>query len=168
MLLFFIIFFFTLGLVPFVYLNTVKVEMKPIMPAYSVEYTNWVASDGSEMVFDDDEFKWYQYEGEYEDNYYSGTYEFYIGEDAVYFITTDLAKYSVTEAELNDLFEKNELYSIDNFVVFNLEYDSLVVGGEASTMDESLIPWYGFILEDGTYLDVANMNTGTYYKFNKK
>lgn len=168
MLLFFIIFFFTLGLVPFVYLNTAKVEMKPIMPAYSVEYTNWVASDGSEMVFDDDEFKWYQYEGEYEDNYYSGTYEFYIGEDAVYFITTDLAKYSVTEAELNDLFERNELYSIDNFVVFNLEYDSLVVGGEASTMDESLIPWYGFILEDGTYLDVANMNTGTYYKFNKK
>ena len=165
MLLFFVVFLFTLGLVPFVFLNFNTTEIKQVLPVYSVADTSWVASDGSEMVFKQDDFKWYQHKDEYDDNYYSGTYEFYFGEKAVDYITTELKQYGVTKSELEDLFERNEEYSENNFVVFDLKYDAIVVGGETSIPDQTLVPWYGFILEDGTYLDVANMNTGTYYKF---
>ena len=45
---------------------------------------------------------------------------------------------------------------------------SIVIGGETTVPPRPLVPWYGFILNDGTYLDVVNMNTATYYAFTKK
>lgn len=133
-----------------------------------VENTKWIAGDGSEAIFGKKEIRWYQKEGYYDDNYYFGKYEFYIGDDAVEFITTDLSSYGVTETELEDLFERSEEYNRDNFVVFNIEYDGIKMNGETTTPTVSLVPWFGFIFEDNTYLDVANMNTGTYYSFTKK
>ncbi|MBE5820469.1 MAG: hypothetical protein E7310_06645 [Clostridiales bacterium] len=133
-----------------------------------VENTKWIASDGSEMIFGKKELRWYQKEGYYDDNYYFGKYEFYIGDDAVQFITTDLRSYGVTETELEELFERSDEYNRDNFVVFNIEYDGLKLNGETTKPTVSLVPWFGFILEDNKYLDVANMNTGTYYDFTKK
>lgn len=133
-----------------------------------VENTKWIASDGSEMIFGKKELRWYQKEGHYDDNYYFGEYEFFIGDHAIEFITTDLSSYGVTKTELESLFERNEEYNRDNFVVFNIEYDGIKMNGETTAPTVSLVPWFGFILEDNTYLDVANMNTGTYYSFTKK
>lgn len=133
-----------------------------------VENTSWVASDNSEMVFEEKDFKWYKSQDDHSDNYYYGTYEFYIGEEAVEFITTDLSSYNVTEEELEGIFARNANYSRENFVVFNLNYDGITIDGETTKPSNSLVPWYGFILDDNTVLDVANMNTGTYYSFTKK
>ena len=169
----FMFLFLTLGLTitPLVFLNfktltpVAKIEKNEIV---EMAYTDWIASDGSEVKFGEDSIYWYQKEGVYDDNYYYGEYEFYIGEEAVSFITTDLASYGVTKAELEDLFDRNEEYSVENFVVFDIVYDGLVIDGELTVPSRPQIPLYGFILEDDTYLDVANMNTGTYYKFTKK
>lgn len=172
MTVFFIIFLFTLGLVPFVYLTNTKVSQVERIPVQEVvtqdfSYTNWVASDGSEMVFAANTFYWYKSSTDHNDNYYFGKYEIYIGSDAVDFITTDLSNYGVTRSELESVFAKNEEYSEDNFIVVNLNYSKMVINGETSVPETTLVPWYGFILDDGTILDVANMNTGTYYKFTK-
>lgn len=130
--------------------------------------TTWIASDGSEMIFGEKEMNWYKDEGVHDDNYYTGTYEYYRGKDAVKFITTELSEYGVTEEELDRLFEKNSEQTEENFVVFNLVYSGIVIGGETTVPPRPLVPWYGFILNDGTYLDVVNMNTATYYAFTKK
>ena len=134
-----------------------------------ISNTTWVSNgDCSEMIFGETKFNWYQEEGVHNDNYYSGTFEYYRGSKAVEFITTELSQYGVTREELNELFARNKEYSEDNFVVFNLVYDKLVMNSEETSLEKSLIPWYGFILKDGTYLDVANMNNGSYYAFVKQ
>ena len=145
-----------------------KEEPKEPQKNNDMNNTVWIATDNSEMIFDETSFNWYRDEGVYSDNYYGGTFEYYRGTDAVKFITTELSQYGVTESELQKLFERNEKYSEENFVVFNLVYNKVVMSGENITPERPLVPWYGFILEDGTVLDVVNMNTGTYYTFTKK
>lgn len=132
-----------------------------------ISNTTWIASDGSEAVFTETEINWYKDAEDHSDNYYSGTYEFYIGEDAIDYVTQDLSEYGITRSEIDALIAKNSEYSKDNFVVFDIEYDEFIMDGEEQVITRPLVPWYGFILKDNTYLDVANMNTGTYYKFTK-
>ena len=129
--------------------------------------TTWIASGGSEVVFSKKRINWYQNPEEHSDNYYSGVYKFYIGKEAVDYITKDLSEYGITKNELGSVFDSNIDYSEDNFVVFDIRYDKFILDGEEQEIARPLVPWYGFILEDNTYLDVANMNTGTYYKFTK-
>lgn len=143
--------------------NSEKEEQK--ITRTLVENTSWIGADNSEIIFTDTKVSWYQSKYEHDDNYYLGTYEFYIGDEAVKFITTNLSNYNVTENELETLFQQNNNYNRENFVVFNLLYETLTINGETSTLTTSQVPWFGFILEDNTYLDVANMNTGTYYDF---
>ena len=78
-----------------------------------------------------------------------------------------MSEYGITKNELSSVFDSNIDYSEDNFVVFDIRYDKFILDGEEQEIARPLVPWYGFILENNTYLDVANMNTGTYYKFTK-
>ena len=145
-----------------------KEETNVINSSSLVSNTTWIASDESEVIFTSERIDWYQNEYNHTDNYYSGEYKFYIGKDAVKYITEELDQYGVTKEELEDLFDRNENYSENNFVVFDIRYDEFVLDGEKQTITRPLVPWYGFLLEENTFLDVSNMNTGTYYKFTKK
>ena len=134
-----------------------------------ISNTTWKASDSSQVIFTDKDISWYQSADNHDDNYYAGTYKFYRGEDAVKHITTELSEYNVTNAELERLFNSSkEGYEKANFVVFDITYSKFIVNGESKSILKPRRPWYGFILKDDTYLDVANMNTGTYYKFTKQ
>lgn len=133
----------------------------------SMSGTTWIASGGSEVVFSETRIDWYQDPEEHSDNYYSGVYKFYIGKEAVDYVTQELPEYGVTRSELSSLFNRSDNYSEDNFVVFDIRYDKFILDGEEQEIARPLVPWYGFILDDNTFLDVANMNTGTYYKFTK-
>lgn len=133
-----------------------------------ISNTTWIASGGSEVVFSEKRIDWYQDPEEHSDNYYSGVYKFYIGKEAVDYITKDLSEYGVTKNELSSVFDRNIDYSEDNFVVLDIRYDKFILDGKEQEIPRPLVPWFGFILDDNTYLDVANMNTGTYYKFTKK
>lgn len=137
-------------------------------PVFSLKNTSWVDSDSSEMVFTEDRLNWYQSEADYTDNYYTGSYALYVGEDAVEYITTTLSSYGVTKDELESVFENNENYSVSNFIVIDVIYDSTVIGGVTSVPTNPHTPYFGFVLEDGTFLDIANMNTGSYLSFAKK
>ena len=151
-----------------VVLNIVKNNDINTKESSLVNNTKWKGSDNSEIEFTNDRINWYRYSYDHSDNYYSGTYSFYIGKDAVDYITNNLSQYGVTKNELESLFNRNTTYSEENFVVFDIRYDKFVINGENQTITRPLTPWYGFILNDNTYLDVANMNTATYYKFTKE
>lgn len=74
-----------------------------------------------------------------------------------------------TKKELNQLMKNNKEYSKENLVVFYIEHDSYVLNGE-ELIDEVQRTddyWFGWILEDGEFLDMCNMNTGMYYPFEK-
>lgn len=129
--------------------------------------TSWTASDGSELIFSKDRIDWYRDPKDHSDNYYSGKYTFYKGKEAVKYITEELSEYGITKEELQGVFDRSKLYEEDLFVVFDIRYDKYVANGENQKITKSLVPWYGFILDNNTYLDVANMNTGSYLKFSK-
>lgn len=133
-----------------------------------VANTTWKMSGGSEVIFTNDQIMWYQSPSDHTKNYYAGKYKFYIGKDAVNYIVNDLSEYGVTKDELQNLFDRNEEYSVDNFVVFDIRYNEFDLDGEKQKIERPLVPWFGFILDNNTYLDVANMNTSTYYKMTKQ
>ena len=134
---------------------------------YSLANTSWVLSDSSEMVFGSDGFNWYKDENIYTDNYYTGTYEVYVGATAVEFITVNLSSYGITKQELEDYFARNEGYGEDNFMVLVLNNQQVIIDGNTQILN-NMVPYYGFVLKSGTYLDLANMNTASYTSFTKK
>lgn len=132
--------------------------------------TSWIANnDGSQWVFREDKtFHWYQTPEETEDNYFAGTYEFHIGQDALNYLTTELSDYGVTEWEMRSVISRAPEYTVDNFVCFSCRNQSFMLRGEEQLSEETVSSYFGFLLMDGTYLDIANMTTGTYYGFTKE
>lgn len=130
-----------------------------------LENTSWYATDNSNVIFEDGIITWYR-EADSE-SYYKGKYKTYVGEDAYNYLTKDLKEYGVTKGELNDLFKRNNLYSKDKLIVVDIYYDKFMLDGMEQKVSNPHVPWFGFILEDNTLLDVANMNTESYYRFEK-
>ena len=141
---------------------------KPSTP--SITGTEWNASgDNSYFVLGEDgAFLWAQDEEVLDDNYFGGTYEFYRGEEALTYVTTELAEYAVTEDEIRDIIARNEGYVMDNFVCVALLHETFILYGEEQIGDPVMVPLYGMILEDDTVLYVVNMNTGGVYTFLKQ
>lgn len=137
------------------------------IPSTALQQTSWILTDNSELVLDASTFTWYKTKDVYTDNYFKGTYVYYIGTSAVNYITNELSNYGVTKEELQGVFDRNEEYNEDNFVVLVLQHTGGTIEGkpyEKNTID----PYYGFLLNDGTYLDIANMNSASYYVFTKR
>lgn len=132
--------------------------------------TSWLSGDdNSYWVFGEEQvFHWYQTKGVTDDNYFAGTYEFHIGQDAIRYLTTALSDYGVTEKEIRDVISRVPEYSEDNFVCFSCVNQSFMLNGQEQLSEEVVSSYFGFLLEDGTYLDIANMTTGTYYGFTKE
>lgn len=129
----------------------------------------WQGSQDNSLIVcePDGTFKYYRLADDLTDNYFGGTYEFYMGEDAVTYITEDLSAYGVTKDELETVFDNNEEYDESNFVCFVLNNEVCIMEGENQIESPYETPYYGFCLEeDGTlYLDIANMNTGNYFLY---
>lgn len=131
--------------------------------------TSWTAvNDGSCWVFHEDQsFHWYQNPEELDDNYYAGTYECHMGADAMEYLTNDLSQFGVTEAEMMEVINRSKVYTLEQFICFSTTNQSFLLNGEEQLSEESVTSYFGFLLQDGTYLDIANMITGSYYGFTK-
>lgn len=141
-------------------------EQKPDL----LRNTSWISTnDGSHMVFESDgSFAWYQTKGKTDDNYFAGTYEFYIGRSAMDYLANDLSEYGITEEKMQAYFDMNSEYSLDNLVCLSTTNQSFMLGGEEQLSEPKKTSYFGFMLGDGTFLDIANMITGTYYGFSKE
>lgn len=132
--------------------------------------TSWISgNDNSQWVFGTDKtFHWYQTEGETDDNYFAGTYEFHVGQDAINYLTTEFSDYGITERKIRQVLSSNSEYMLDNFVCFSCVNQSFMLRGKEQLSKDTISSYLGFFLQDGTYLDIANMTTGTYYGFTKE
>ena len=132
--------------------------------------TSWISgNDNSQWVFGTDKtFHWYQTEGETGDNYFAGTYEFHVGQDAINYLTTEFSDYGITERKIRQVLSSNSEYMLDNFVCFSCVNQSFMLRGKEQLSEDTVSSYLGFFLQDGTYLDIANMTTGTYYGFTKE
>lgn len=142
-------------------------EHNNLMLKTYIQNTTWIASDGSELIFDKQRFNWYLNQNDHSDNVQYGDYSFYIDELAVDYITTDLKSYGVTRSELENLFASSDKYDSSNFVVFNINLEAYTINGTNTTVNKTIY-WYGFLLNNNQTLQVVNMNTATYYNFTRK
>ena len=139
-----------------------------------IEKNNWITTgDNSYMVFDkkSKSFTYYQSYLDTSDNYYTGKYQIYAGEDAFDYITEDIDELGVEKSEIRQMINMNEEYEMENLLCICLDYEELIVGGEKQDRDPWTIHYFGFYLtpeEDGeTYnvLDVCNMEAASYVTF---
>lgn len=164
------------GLVGIVCLAAVAVIRTMIIPQTKLHSpdllagTSWLSGDdNSQWVFGTDKtFHWYQMKGKTDDNYFAGTYEFHMGQDAISYLTTELSDYGITERTIKRVISGNQEYTLDNFVCFSCVNQSFILHGKEQLSEDALSSYFGFLLRDGTYLDIANMRTGTYYGFTKE
>lgn len=113
-------------------------------------------------------FKYYQSKDDLTDNYYEGTYDVYVGKDAVDYITTDLSRYGVTEEELQGVFDRSSSYDESNFYCLVLNNEKCMVNGQNTLTTPTSTPYYGFYIESTKTLDIANMNTASYLYFERQ
>lgn len=129
----------------------------------------WQATGDSSLIVckADGSFKYYQSSEDLSNYYFEGTYGFYMGKEAVTYITTELSEFAVTKAELEGLFERGEEYDESNFVVFVLNNEACMIDGVNQVETPYQTPYYGFYLEkDGVpCLDLVNMNSANYSTF---
>ena len=134
-----------------------------------ISNTRWVLlNDESEVVFTDKRINWYKSSDDHSDNVKSGTYKFYIGESASNYIVNQLSEYGVTREKLDAFFSSTEDYLEDDFIVVDINYDKVIYEGEETELVNPHAPWYGFLLQNDTKLEVVNMNTGSKYTLIKQ
>ena len=112
-------------------------------------------------------FKYYKEKAVADDYYYEGHYKIFAGKDAEKYLTEDLAAYGVTKEELKGLYSRNDKYDRSNLVCLVLENETCMIGGENTLSETVVTPYYGFYLtdKDKEVLDLANMNSASYYLF---
>ena len=129
---------------------------------------NWLENDGSYLVLESStRFKYYRNKDEQDDYYYTGTYEFYSGPEAISYVVDDLSEYGVTRDEIDGIIDRNEEYNTSNFVCLVIHNEEQIVDGEDIMENDVMTPYYGFYLKEGSNeaLDIANMNAASYYYF---
>ncbi len=93
-------------------------NIEPNIEPDALTKTSWISyDDGSYWVFNEDHsFFWYQEKGVTDDNYYGGTYKLYRGEKAMDFIEKKLSSYGVTKAELMEVINRSDEYTVEDFI----------------------------------------------------
>jgi len=113
-------------------------------------------------------FRYYKDKNDLTDYYYTGTYEVYVGQDAIEYITEDLQKYGVTKQEIQDLLDRNPgYYSEEQLYCIVLNNQTCMINGTNTMTTPVTTPYYGFMLKSGT-LSLVNMNSATRYSFTKE
>ena len=112
----------------------------------------------------DNTYSWYMNDSVHDDNYYSGTYSYYNGLEAVNYIIKNFSEYGLTYDKQMDLFEKGN-YNIDDYYVLVLNCNDVVINGKSDDKSKGIIPYYGFYDDDEDTLSLVNMKTGNKANF---
>ena len=120
---------------------------------------NWVFQDNSILMFsDNDTFTYYQSRDNLEDNYYTGTYEFYTGQAAYDYIgSLPLEDSHLTAENLESMASQNNM---DDLICLTLNYTTLVIDGETIEGDPTTNILMGSCL-DGITMNLFNLTLGS-------
>ena len=84
------------------------------------------------------------------------------------FIEKELSSYNVTKSELMDVINRSDIYTVEDFICIYTKNTTFMLEGKEQVSKPNIIPYMGFMLEDETVLDIANMKTASYYGFIKE
>ena len=134
--------------------------------------TKWCETTiGSCLVFNTEKntFKYYSnyldgvLENEDANEYYTGVYEVYTGDEAVDKITTTYSDYGISRSELNNTIRAQGAgYNLDNAVLLVLHNEQFITNGENTLDEPSDTVLIGYINPMGNVLSVSNMVNYTF------
>lgn len=125
-----------------------------------VDGYKWLAAGDSVLYLNrDNSYIWYLDKN----NFYSGIYEFYVGEEAIEYIVTNLSEYGVTLDDQLDFFRDGSI-KIENYCLLILDCDNIHLDGDG-TDSVGEVPYYGFYDEYNDALSLVNMETKDTFSF---
>lgn len=128
----------------------------------------WVAMEnGSYLEFGKKQtYKYYSSYEDTSDNYYSGNYRMYSGENAVTQLTKTYKKYGVTKNEIKRLISNNQAFKEENFVVIVLENDGYWSDGDNVERNPEDTVFYGFLVSSPDLsLPLIDADSGDHLSF---
>ena len=130
------------------------------------KWVNNLDGDNSYLEFGSSTYKFCESLDKQNDNYESGKYKLYKGDDAMDQIERRYRSY-IRKSDINKLISNNKDYSRSNFIILTLESDNVRKDGKDAA-NKKTATYYGFYVKSisGTHnLVLINMVTGTRYEF---
>jgi len=132
---------------------------------YDVVVNKWVGEGGTLLDFKTDgSFVWFQNKDNPKDNYISGTYVFYKGQEAMDYITNDLSQFALTNEIQQKYMEADKKRILDNYYCVVLT-NTLLVVDNVETVGQTFTYYMGFYIDEDKMLEFINMGTVNYAKF---
>ena len=127
------------------------------------------ASDGSVLEMNNDgSYIWYKDAYVKDDNYYKGTYQVYVGAEAIA-VLNGMSEYGFTSQEQYDYIARNsdKGVELDDWYVMVQQRTYRMVGGK-STDENTKIVYAGVFYEEQKVYDAVNCNSANYARFTVK
>lgn len=132
---------------------------------FDIKGYSWLGSDKSVLYLENDmSYVWYLDDSNHSDNYTSGNYYVYMGEEALRYISDRLPEYGITEEKQRELFRRGD-YDIEDYYLLILNCTKVYKDGASQENSVGEVPYYGFYDDDRKQLDLVNMKTGNTAKF---
>ena len=127
--------------------------------SFDISGYSWRGNDSSMLYLNSDKsYVWYLDDNVHDNNFYTGTYEVYVGRKAVNYIANDLREYGITYEEQMRLFNSGE-YDIEDYYLIILNCTDVYLDGKVDYSAKGIIPYYGFYDDDSKSLSLINMKT---------
>ena len=120
---------------------------------------SWTGDDNSVLYLNNDKsYVWYQDDNKQDDNYYIGNYDFYVGNDAINYIATNLKEYGLTKEEQQQI-SQNSGYNLSAYYLIVLNCTTTKINGVESVPATPQVYYYGFYDQTRNYLSLINIAT---------
>lgn len=126
---------------------------------FDIKGYSYLGDDNSTIYLNKDKtITWYKLDTNKNDNFYTGTYDYYTGDTAIKYIAEKLPEYGLTETEQKNIINsKGE--TLENYYLIILNLDKVVLEGKEQPTTTKTIYYYGFYNYSRKYLDLNNLET---------
>lgn len=142
-------------------------EYKNSKESFNISGYSWLGIDNSILYLNNNyKYNWYQNDQEHNNNFHSGNYEFYTGEEAINYISTNLPEYGLTEKKQRNIIENNN-YEIKDYYILILNCNKSIINNQEQNMNNTIY-YYGFYDQNLNQLNLTNITTNVSAQFNLK
>lgn len=139
--------------------------------SFTIESTNWEAlNTQSYITFNVDQtFQSYQDQQDTNNNYYSGTYLFYLGKEARKYLIHSLEQFNISTHTLETYYQHAPYYSEHNLICLILQNEAYYMNAKNILKIPVSTVYLGFLLsaQSDIYLELNNLYTGDLLLYKK-
>ena len=126
---------------------------------------SWEGTDGSLIDLETDgTYKFYNSSANKTNNYYSGKFEVFNGQNAIDYLVKE---YGFNEEGQRSVMQEFQVED-QNYYVLVLNHDECIVNGENILTEPTMVEYFGYYSPNGEYLNFTSLKTMGQMDFYKK